>query len=124
MNYEDLTNYENNVPYPTKTKKPSKINCVTADDYRQYANELEVWEKNNVTYENDVKEWKLMQGKLNEKFKHDALDDNGILDDPRAEVIYTKAWRDSHSNGIWEVYQTIGDLVDFVQELDKAINKV
>lgn len=55
---------------------------------------------------------------LNEKeaqFKADLLEEAGITDHPKADMLFNKAWEQGHSSGYSEVYNCFYDLLDLIQ---------
>ena len=55
------------------------------------------------------------QAKLEEEFVADLYEELGIADNPKAHMLYTKAYERGHSNGHSEVYQVACDLVDLIR---------
>jgi hypothetical protein len=52
--------------------------------------------------------------RLNEEFKREVFETLDIVDNPKAEMLYSKAWDSGHSNGYSEVYYEALDLVDLI----------
>jgi hypothetical protein len=48
------------------------------------------------------------------EFKRDALEDLGITDNPKADLLFDKAWEKGHSSGFREVYDHLNDLVELI----------
>ena len=55
------------------------------------------------------------QAKLEAEFVADLYEELGIADNPKAHMLYTKAYERGHSNGHYEVYQVACDLVDLIR---------
>ena len=81
----DFSKYEVNLPYASRIENPAV--------YYAY-------------YE--------QQNALEDKFKADLFDDLGITDNPKANLLYAKAWEFGHSSGYSEVYSYACDLVDLI----------
>jgi len=52
--------------------------------------------------------------KLREQFKKDCFIDLGIENNPKAELLFEKAWDLGHSSGYWEVYCQMQELVELI----------
>ena len=53
--------------------------------------------------------------KLHEQFKKELFDELGISDNPKREMLFSKAWEQGHGCGYAEVYNYARDLVDLIQ---------
>ena len=51
---------------------------------------------------------------LHEQFKRELFEELGILDNPKREELFSKAWELGHSAGYSEVYNYARDLVDLI----------
>lgn len=56
--------------------------------------------------------------RLYNSFKEEALEDVGLENHPKKELIFSKAWADGHANGYHEVFVHLVDLTDFVRNLE------
>jgi len=108
----DTSIYENKMEYPARPKKPILSREHTSEDAELYAASLKTWEKDMETYQESMKEYRAETHRLMDKFRHDALDDVGLLNHPKADKIYSKAWEDGHSSGLYSVYQELCDLAE------------
>lgn len=48
-------------------------------------------------------------------FKNDLFADLGISDNPRRQVLFSKAWERGHSYGLQEIYNVACDLVELIE---------
>jgi len=108
----DTSIYENKMEYPARPKKPYLPREHTSEDAELYAFELKNWEKDIEEYRERIKVFNAETRRLEDQFKHDALDDVGLLNHPKADKIYSKAWEDGHSSGLYSVYQELCDLAE------------
>jgi hypothetical protein len=61
------------------------------------------------------RKWKIDRNRLVEVFKHDSLEELGILNHPKADKLFDIAWEEGHSNGLTEVWlwmETLADLLN------------
>lgn len=52
--------------------------------------------------------------RLLKKFKDDALYDLGLTDNPKADLLFSKAWEHGHSSGLYEVFSWMEDLAELI----------
>lgn len=113
MNFDD---YENKLEYP---KKPIKKcpNCnLSFKDIDNYCSAC----GQNLKFYNDLleeyrKKLQIYNKKscdLHDKFKHDALDDVGLLEHPKANQIFSFAYEHGHSSGFHDVYYWLSELAE------------
>ena len=108
----DTSIYQNDMEYPSRPKKPYLAREHSSEDAELYAASLKTWEKEITEYRELVKAHNAETKRLEDQFKHDALDDVGLLNHPKADKIYAKAWEDGHASGLHEVYQELCDLAE------------
>lgn len=53
--------------------------------------------------------------RLHQLFKSDLFEDLGIADNPKREMLFTKAWEHGHSSGYSEVYHYALEIVDLIK---------
>lgn len=53
--------------------------------------------------------------RVNALFKQDVFDDLGISDNPKRELLWSKAYERGHSAGMHEVYLIADDLVELIR---------
>lgn len=61
------------------------------------------------------KEYCEEQVRLEEAFKKDLMEELNIVDNPKAELLYTKAYDIGHSLGYAEIYNVASNLVDLIR---------
>ena len=108
----DTSIYRNDMDYPSKPKKPYLARTHTSEDAELYVASLKTWEKEIEIYKEKLAKFNKRTRELEDQFKHDALDDVGLLGHPKADKIYNKAWEDGHASGLHEVYQELCDLAE------------
>ena len=52
--------------------------------------------------------------RLEAEFKADAFEELGITDNPKRDLLYSKAWEHGHSAGYCDVWYYLQDLVDLI----------
>jgi hypothetical protein len=53
--------------------------------------------------------------RLNELFKNDVLDELGVTDNPKADLLWSHAWDLGHSGGLHEVFGYATNLVGLIE---------
>ena len=61
-------------------------------------------------------EYNKAESAMIDQFKRDALDDLGLLNHPKADLLFSKAWEHGHSSGLHEVYSWMDDLSDLITD--------
>lgn len=79
-------------------------------DFDKYQNKLDYpgWRAGKDTL------WFKEEQRLHEQFKEDLLEELGVTDNPKADLLFAKAWESGHSGGYYEVYNVALDLVDLI----------
>ena len=96
--------YLNKIPFPDKNDYKSPCNCGCPNCTAI------VYDKDG--YDKAIKIYRENKSKIYNQFKHDALDDVGLLGHPKADIIYSKAWDRGHSSGLPEVLLHLEDLAE------------
>ncbi len=121
----DYSKYASKLAYPQKPPKPMPPKNPgiggTSKDYSEYTEKLRIYEKELETYENGVlKEYRKAVIEYNEDvsrlqklFKHDCLEENGLLNHPKAEKVWSIAYREGHSGG----YNDVNCVMSYLAEL-------
>ena len=113
MNSLNFVDYKNNVAYPIKPKKPKlSSTCPTKVEMAEFSEQSNQYEIDIVKYNIEREIWCKKESELMEKFRHDALNDVGLLNHPNVDKIYNYAWQEGHSGGLSDVYYTLVDLAD------------
>ncbi len=55
------------------------------------------------------------ESRLTEMFKTDLYEEYGVSDNPKRNVLFSKAWSMGHSSGLNEVLNYFDDLVELIQ---------
>jgi len=104
MNYYSTST----VPYPERPVKPFQPDRLT----HAYIDAYEKYELDMIEYRKQLDAYNAEIGRLREEFKHDALDEFGLLNHPKADKIFAYAWEQGHSAGYSEVYNYLSELSD------------
>ena len=100
--------YANLTVYPTKPIEPKVNECYKDTEefqslFGKYEIELEKYNKKLDKYNKESTQ-------LNEKFKHDSLEESGMLGHPKADQVFSKAYEMGHSSGLYEVFDYLIEL--------------
>lgn len=117
----DYSKYENKLDYPKMIKiqcpncgyaflERDKYCCDCGQEVRSYYNKcLDIYSEAKRKYNEE-------EVRLYDLFKHDALDDVGLLDHPKADKIFYFAWDHGHSSGYSEVYYWLLEVSELFEE--------
>lgn len=113
----DFKAYKNPAPYPEKPTRPT-LGCrdkyATPAQARDYADRLEIFEAEMKGFRTRQAQWNQVQNDLNQRFKDDALREAGLLDHPKADKCWEKAWEHGHSSGNSEVLFWLKEFAEVV----------
>lgn len=73
-----------------------------------------VVEKDDAGFAKAIKPYKDEQSALNNEFERDLFEDLGITDNPKKDLLFSKAWDYGHSGGFSDVYNHARELVDLI----------
>ena len=112
----DFDKYKYNGPIIQKPTRP-RLNAVkaNADDARQFAIDLETYDKKLEEWQEYSSDLNKQLGKLSQQFQEDLYIDLGIQDNPKRHLLYSKAYEMGHSAGCSEVYYYASNLVELIQ---------
>lgn len=112
----DFKKYQHKLEFPTWPQKPygrfspsSVITQAYDKDLAQYRKQLPEYRRRAKAYHEEGRE-------LIEQFKTDALEELGLSEHPKAELLYKMAWERDQAIGLREVFDTM----DY---LSKLLNK-
>jgi hypothetical protein len=99
--------------YPRSPIKPGLKHNANSDEAMNYASALAMYEKMMVVYREQVSEYhRLSNIRLNEL--KTRLKNDYPTNDKQFDLLWSKAWEDSHSEGIRAVVDKFDELYDFV----------
>lgn len=110
----DLSDYENKTKRPKMPSRPRLSPKHTADDAKAYAVDFETYCTQMSEYEESVKVYQKEQGRLNELFRTDAIDEAGLSGHPKAGKAYGLAYERCHAFGRGDVFNFLCDLADLL----------
>lgn len=67
------------------------------------------------SYRDAIKAFRVEESKKTIEFKTDLFTESGMVDHPKVELLYSKAYGLGHSSGFQEVYNYFYDLKDLVE---------
>ena len=114
-----------NVQYPERPAKPDVPkptgvgrNAVppTSQQFRDYADALDAYEKAMLVYREQVKLYQVEEARLLDLFRHDALEDVGLLNHPKAGKAMAFAWEHGHSDGLSSVHYWLKEVSELLED--------
>ena len=110
--------YTNSDPVPTKPLRPVPVFVAgneTAADLRQHADAMERYELAIPAYQHEVDGWNARSALLLERFVPDLEEEFGVVGNPKAGLLYWKAYDRGHAYGLEEIYSHYSDLVELIR---------
>ena len=106
-----------NNKYPHRRSKPTLPAKVDSKVAKQYAIDLEIWEKEKEVYSTEITNWKKKQTEINSVITEYIKDHAGleIVPEKYRNKLYDYAFQKGHSGGFYEVYQVLSDLIDIFE---------
>lgn len=119
MNFEI---YKNTLPYPEKPNNVSKLKrqrfgfdpLKNSKDARMLVEAVEADEREMVEYVEQIDLYRTEEMRRHRQFKFDLFEELGISDNPKAELLFSKAWDRGHSDGYYAVFNVAVDLMDLI----------
>jgi hypothetical protein len=107
---KEIAYYKTNpVKYPARPVKP-ELDRPT----HEFVELLDKYDREMLEYESAKREWHKNNNMRHEEFKHDILEDCGILNHPKSDILYRIAWDYGHSAGY-------GEVANYVRELSELL---
>jgi hypothetical protein len=69
---------------------------------------------NKEAYKKHEKQYYSEKNKLEEEFKQDLFEELSIVNNPKRDLLYSKAYESGHSGGLSNVFSVASDLVDLI----------
>jgi hypothetical protein len=110
----NFTKYILKKEFPEKPVKPLLKHGAISEDYRTYADQLLAWENDTINYNKICADLREEQAQLEQQFKIDLFIELGIKNNPKRDLLYTKAWEEGHSSGLYEVYGVACQWVELI----------
>lgn len=118
MNYDD---YKVTLEYPNKKDFMTTYyykggECIeTVQGYGPDKNGFVIERSvNELDYKNARTIYKNAEYSAYTKFKNDLFNELGIENNPKRELLFSKAWEMGHSSGYYSVFEHAEDLVDLI----------
>jgi hypothetical protein len=108
----DFDKYDMKTPRPTRPEGQPVLKGRTAQDHRDYADQLETWEKTRTDWQQRRNAWDIEQNNLEKQFKSDMFHELGIENHPKRETVWDWAWEEHRNDGYAAVYEYAERLVD------------
>jgi len=111
MNFDK---YKNPIPCPTRPSRPVMRKNSTSYDYRNFADELERYEKQDEIFQKQFADYMEKERDILTQFKEDVLQENGLKGHPNAEKVWSKAWENGQYDGLVDVAYWVHELAEVV----------
>jgi len=109
--------YDNN-DYPKIPKKPFALlktaGALTVDELKNISIIKCDYDALMRQYHDDVRNFNNRKNELRNDFEHDLAEEYGLLDHPKLNLIFAKAWDRNHSEGFSSVANEYANLVELV----------
>lgn len=111
--------YENKLTVPVKPTEPAvlrkRAGVLTAAEQESLPEVIRAYEAEKKAYETARVAYNAESGRLMAQAQADLEADHGIVGNPKADMLWSKAWDRGHAYGLGEVISIYGDLVDLVK---------
>jgi len=116
----DINNYYERlkaIKYPDKPKRPTSpsITSSTPEAFHQFGDELEAYNIARTAWLLKHREVTINEGNIYDEFKLEVFKELGIENNPKKELLYSKAWELGHSSGFSEIWNYATDLVELIK---------
>jgi len=89
----------------------------------EYSDWTEEHDFDEAAFKSARKEWQLAENMYVEKYKGILFEEEGTDNDEVNELLYAKAWSDSHSSGYGEVENTFIELVELANKISEITKR-
>lgn len=109
------------ISYPSRPSKPSTkklLSCLSSQEIKDYALEVEKYEEAEIIYNKDRKKYEAQQVEVNgilENFVKEEAGLNSVVPEKYRDKVYSKAYEYGHSSGWSEIYNYLLDFVDIFE---------
>lgn len=79
-----------------------------------YGNYLPYPHNTDPLYKEKLARYQAMEGQLYNEFKQDLFKEAGIENNPKRDILFSKAWERGHSSGFSEVHGCFHDLLELI----------
>lgn len=70
---------------------------------------------NEEAYKESLKQYRTISNARDAEFRRELFEEAGVTDNPKADILFSKAWEQGHSSGYSEVYNIFYDLLELIQ---------
>jgi len=110
----DVSVYELKREAPVRPQKPLMHSWVSAAECQVFADAAKRYVEEKAVYDAIVKNQQAIQRAMHIQFKADALEEVGLQHHKNADKLFNYAWDQSHSEGLYSVFNTLENLADLV----------
>ena len=110
------------IHYPKRLKKPVLPAKPTPEDYRAYADQLEIYDAEKSDYNEKVSDYHSKVNERLDKFRQVLMIDYDLLK-PQVDVIWGYAWEEGHSAGLQDVYNYFDDYYEMIMAFNRLKQK-
>lgn len=119
--YEKIQNgdYKNKLAYPARVVEPSLLRKrareLTVEEAASIPEVTAAYEAAKAAYVVAQRAYNFETGRLEHQLRLDIEEEEGLTGNPKAELLWIKAWERGHSSGYSDVYNVYLDLADLVR---------
>lgn len=107
--------YVNKNVYPVRPLKPQIALTASPIEFRNHADLLDKYDEQMTAFRVELAHYHAVSAALESEFKSDLEVYFGVIDNPKCDLLYHKAWEHGHSAGLYEVANVYSDLVELIQ---------
>lgn len=110
--------YKNTLPYPVRPPEPVVLRKraaeLTADELANFTATKERHEQSIEAFNAARVVYNQETGRLQNQLRLDLEDEHGVSGNPKAGLLWDKAWDRGHGSGLGDVISVYGDLVELI----------
>lgn len=111
--------YETKLLYPERPREAARIVTPTAKHGNAklaaaFKAIEEDYEKKKALFKSELETYRKDVSRLEEEFVKDLAEEAGVAENPKANLLFSKAWDRGHASGRHEVYSVYMDLVELI----------
>lgn len=116
---DDAATEEYNAQAALDEEKRQKVKSENDDVYDRiqmgvYNNYLPYPDKSDPLFKNRLARYRAMEGQLHDEFKQDLFKEAGIENNPKRDLLFSKAWERGHCCGLGDVHGCFFDLLELI----------
>lgn len=112
--YDIATKYYNLIKELEYPKAPALPEKNKAESHVDFGLKMDLYESDKAKWITLMAEYRKAVGRIEDQFRQALFVELGIEDHPKRDKFYAKAWEHGHSGGLYEVANSLVDLMELM----------